>query len=657
MKKKTTTGGLSLFAFLLVLTMFVQVAQAQQEVRNLDLMAIEHWYDDIANRSLERFFPKDRFLVSVRAELRQVEGFAPGAGQPSEVAGSDGGNLTFSIQNRLPGLPALGRSPQRSNTPNTTRQPGSEPAAASVTDLARVRVSVWLDETLTEGDVQWAEEVLESMLKLNSSRGDQIAVTRRSLSAWEPPVASRNEGQTRFESEVLDTDETRLAQSPNFWSRLDAFREELRVRSGLPIENWMILAVAGFLFTLFAGLIWWLISRRKKADKMADSPDRRANLPDRPLAPSVAPSSTPSDNGHDARFSMGRVIASDIDNRVEAIQFLLQMFMQFPEEMARMVDQWITSDPVYGGERAAILVANVDRKMLNRIKPYLSQQAYTELSRRMQEVQQQSRFAVEMLESCAKDIQKRLYEDEGRLRLHILQYFDFLYHVEDDILMQLIRQQRPEVGAFILYHLPYNRVSDIMKQLPAQTAQSILLQLPKVRLSLHERFETMATHLFDATRFLGEQSSFSESDVLQTLQIIENLDESLVQDYLLRFEQEDVAFAGQLRRHLILPESLSEVDPDLLTEGARSFPLQRMAIMFSLMDAVLKEMVLSVYSSREKIILLNESMLAQRIPQDVKLRERDAFVRLLRELRHRKTMLISNRRHLPAPSPSKGSIM
>lgn len=655
MKKKTTTGCLSIFAFLLVLTMFVQVAQARQEVRNLDLMAIEHWYDDIANRSLERFFPKDRFLVSVRAELRQVEGLTPGAGQPSEVAGSDGGNLTFSIQNRLPGLPALGRSPQRSNTPNTNRQSGSESGAASVTDLARVRVSVWLDETLTEGDVQWAEEVLESMLKLNSSRGDQIAVTRRSLSAWEPPVASRNEEETF--AERSDADETRLAQSPDFWSRLDTFRDELRARSGLPIENWMILAVAGFLFTLFAGLIWWLISRRKKADKMADSLDRRANLPDRPLAPSLAPSADPSDNGHDARFSMGRVIASDIDNRVEAIQFLLQMFMQFPEEMARMVDQWITSDPVYGGERAAILVANVDRKMLNRIKPYLSQQAYTELSRRMQEVQQQSRFAVEMLESCAKDIQKRLYEDEGRLRLHILQYFDFLYHVDDDILMQLIRQQRPEVGAFILYHLPYTRVSDIMKQLPAQTAQSILLQLPKVRSSLHERFEALATHLFDAARFLGEQSSFSESDVLQTVQIIENLDEALVQEYIQRFEQEDAAFAGQLRHYLILPESLSEVDPDLLTEGARAFPLQRMAILFSLMDAALKELVLSVYSSREKMVLLNEAMLAQRTPQDIVRRERDAFVRLLRELRHRKATLNGNRRQLPARSASKGRIL
>jgi flagellar motor switch protein FliG len=589
--------------------------RAQNSISNLDVALTEQRFDAIANEALARFFDPGTYRVSVRLVL-------DGA-LVTQSLRADSASGTAATADRLPALPFYQRGVEseirRPQTPATIEPKTQTQSQVTIRSMS---VSLWLSDRLDAGQAEFARRVVTEALKIDAERGDRLSVQRESM-----PVR-----------------QTAEASSPSapFSAKTDSVSTTTTVNAGTDSDRLLWIVLLGLVLVVAAYFIWR--NRIKKAsvtatEAVVDETDFAIPaLPAAPMMPQAsAASASNAPLAGDPQFNVGRVTLSHLDNRIDAMEFLLHVFMIHAEEISRLMESWITTDSIAGTERVVNVLLLVDPKFLNAFKPYMSAGVYKQIERTMAVKAEMgvNKNAIDVLETMAQDVKKRFRVENGTVRLIALQQFDFVNHIEDSVLRRLLEAQSAETCALVLYHLDSQRASAILSTLPRELVEETLLLIPLVRGMEFAVYDRIAKQVFDAYHEWMRSQSLVVKGLMQTVFILESLAEELRVPYLETMSVVDPLWSAKIRTNLITEETLDSVSDELLRPAVLNVNIDRLSILASVVSEELSERMISIRTPREQSRLRQILTDAGSIQESVRRRELNDFLTLLREERTR----------------------
>jgi hypothetical protein len=530
---------------------------------------------------------------------------------------------------RLPALPFYQRGVE-SEIRRPEAAPSSEPATQTRDQviIRSMTVSLWLSDQLEPGEADFARRVVNEALKIDNARGDQLLVRREFM-----PVRRTEPGEPAQSVALGD-------------SSLAAATRAVASES----NNTLWYMLAGLTLLAIPLLIWRY--RIKKAKMLQTDPEidemefkgKAMPLPPVPAGGANASAAAPAPVlGGDPQFNVGRVTLSHLDNRIDAMEFLLHVFMIHTEEIARLMESWIQTDSIAGTERVVNVLLLVDPKFLNAFKPYMSAGVYQQIERTMVVKSEMgvSKNAIDVLETMAQDVKKRFRVENGTVRLIALQQFDFVNHIEDKVLMMLLEKQSAETCALVLYHLDSARASVILSTLTRELAEETLLLIPLVRGMEFAVYDRIAKQVFDSYHEWMRSQSLVTKGLQQTVFILESLTEEFRVPYLDTMAVVDPVWSAKVRQHLITDENLESVSDELLRPVVIRMNLDRLAILLAVVDEDFADRLIGFRTPREQTRLAQTRLAPDSIPDAVRRRELADLAIALRAERAQSTDMIS----------------
>jgi flagellar motor switch protein FliG len=617
----------------------------QQPLSNLEVTLIEQHFDAIVHDALGKHFDAGTILVAVRLQLVQQNTPAP-ARQPAQQT-SPAATQTPGTPLAVDGLPGLPGALRR-NEPG-----GVQPVVGMVSpslgvenlrvsslprgEIRRMTIQVWADASLNDDQVRFAEQVIRAALKTEPNRGDQIVMNRISMPRVQRLAAdNRSAGSPpRFSDiPVSGGGITGVDQEP---VGLLAQRHSIPQRTRLVLIT-TLLVLAGI------GLATWIILRIRKqrnagvpgiSDPQLSYPQNGQNFGRGGPAPVSAVNGSNSVANGFSRFEVGRVVPSASDNRIGSVQLVLHTSMRFPEEFGRMLEYWVTEDGVSGAERAATILRQVDVKLLFTFRNVMSESAFESVQRAlgMPSTSISNRIAGEMLEVLANDIRKRLRTENGTTTLHCLHHFDFLKTLDADVLLAVSLQLHVRQTAALLYHLPPGLQTELIRQLPDDLAGEVIGELPGIRNMTLAEYQNTADTLFEVYRSVSSVKTYSETDLRQSVRIVEALGEEAQQGYLTRVQEQTSELAEALRQELIVDSNLEQVPDAWLAGAVRQMNAGDLSMAVCDGSAEFIDRVLSVRPAREREFILADIEASRNMDAAVRSRYRRSLISLLRAQR------------------------
>jgi hypothetical protein len=603
--------------FLLMMAIWLSAGSlsAQTSISNLDVALTEQRFDAIANEALSRFFDPGTYRVSVRLVM---DGSLVSRPVTTEGAGESASGAT----DRLPALPFYQRGVE-----SEIRRPEAAPSSETATqtrDQVTIRsmtVLLWLSDQLETGEADFARRVVNEALKIDIARGDQLVVRREFMPIRRTEAEA---GEPTRSVALRDTTQTTTSLSTSTES-----------------NNAIWYALGALALLMIPFLIWRY--RIKKANVIQSKPEidemdfTAAAMPFPPVPAgnaAVAPAPAPAMGG-DPQFNVGRVTLSHLDNRIDAMEFLLHVFMIHAEEIARLMESWIQTDSIAGTERVVNVLLLVDPKFLHAFKPYMSTGVYQQIERTMVVKSEMgvTKNAIDVLETMAQDVKKRFRVENGSVRLIALQQFDFVNHIEDRVLRMLLEKQNAESCALVLYHLDSARASALLSLFPRELAEETLLLIPLVRGMEFSVYNRIAKEVFDAYHEWMRSQSLVTKGLMQTVFILESLAEEFRVPYLDTMSVVDPVWSAKVRQHLITDDNLESVSDELLRPAVTGLNLDRMSILLAVSSEDFAERMISFRTPREQMRLNQSRLSADVIPEAVRRRELTELAALLRQER------------------------
>lgn len=606
----------TVFSLLMGLVLWAGSVQAQNSISNLDVAFTEQRFDAIANEALSRFFDPGTYRVSVRMVLdgQLITRTEAADSESAQAAASD----------RLPALPFYQRGVEseiRRPDASTITEPRSQ--TQSQVTIRSMAASLWLSDQLDDAQAEFARRVVSEALKIDTDRGDQLIVRLEAM-----PVRLTVPGQVGQGTSTSGS----------------AFSDTLRSSASVTAQSesgYAIWFALGALTLLAIPLLIWRY-RIKKAKILQTDPEidemefKASTIPMSAMPFGNAPSAAPAQpQAGDPQFNVGRVTLSHLDNRIDSMEFLLHVFMVHAEEIARLMESWISTDSIAGTERVVNVLLLVDPKFMNAFKPYISPGVYQQIERTMAVKSEMgvNKNAIDVLETMAQDVKKRFRMENGTVRLLALQQFDFVNHIEDKVLMMLLDKQMAETCALVLYHLDSKRASAILSTLTRELAEETLLLIPLVRGMEFDVYNRIAKQVFGAYHEWMRSQSLLTKGLQQTVFILESLTDEFRIPYLDTMSVVDPVWSAKIRKFLITNESLESISDDLLKPVVLKVNLDQLAILVAVSSEELAERMISFRNPREQARLAQIRLEASSIPEPVRRRELGDFVAMLRHER------------------------
>jgi hypothetical protein len=628
---------------LMVMVLLSMLPKAQaSDIRELDVIILEQQFDGIIAQSLAKYFETDLFLVAVRIEMKSwgtPKNDTNPAGTVVEEQSADTPRRTLQ---QLPGLPIGNRTRPRMRPAQPTAQTGENPSNTEQTttetppqpnifDVQRIMVQIVADTSLSAADLDFMLRVAQMALKFNAARGDVVDIVQL-------PIPIRMQRQTQ-NAVVRQDQETANGpgRTPEWsWSTIlnDLWNQN-------PVQ-FILLSLLALTVVIF---ISYLLLRSRKRN--IATPETGSMLPEMPSYPRLQP---PVSNNELAQKSstinVGKVISSDIDNRVGAVQYLLNIFLSFPDEVGRLFDFWIIQDSIYGAEKTVAILQQVDPKFLPVFRKYMSEDNFEQISRLMysRTLSTPNRSAIDMIQTLANDIHKRIRFEDGTAHLAILQNFDFLMHLDRDTLATLLTSQSDETIALVFNQIGSRRTLELIPVMDAMQVQQVVPHMARVREMDYSTFEHIADNLFKIYRDQFQLKSFNSQDIAQTVHILEMLPIDQQNMYLIGITDEDADFARAIKMHLINAASMSSLPEHLLDSVIDTMNIQELALaMAHAKDTLPQEFttrLIRFRNDREQRLIFEIMQSAQDYPEYIR---SQAFDNLIFRLRKKRNETIFNK--------------
>ena len=552
----------------------------------MQVINLEQQISETVSRALNQHIEPEHYLLHVSVEVStryyQQEMTVPAVQEEP-----------MDVDERFPGLPFV--PPELRRELELVRQQGDgtvETREVHVPEIDRFHIILWADTNLTETEMDLMRQVVGAKVALDPDRGDTFELIRQ-------PFPDRAGPEAAAESD------------PYFY----------------------LLLTALILFALLIGLLSWYFRFFIKRQKPGQAGETK------PMASgdTAAPAFSYIDQGT-RQVMLQEGNGPQVDSNMSSKEYVMQVILQYPEEIGRLFTWWHENDKEEGLQRAALILQSIDPKLLGVLRNSMSRVVFQKLEELMQTpLPRSSEKKEELLQQFAEQLRMRRQQSDGKTGFSVLPSFDFVHYTSDEKLVEILRSETDRVKALVISHLPDDRKGALLEEFGLEEAARILFCLPQVRNFPFSEYERIASKMFEQTHHLsGSDMSISERDVAQIVEVIESLPVSDQEKYIRQLDHIVSDLADVVRERVITMERISELDDDMIEEAVDSLSREDLAAVLVGTDEAMRTRLLRFRPRREEKLIreeIEEQVFLSREEIDA---SRARLLDKLREIRDRK---------------------
>lgn len=579
-----------------------------------------------------RYLKPSLFSISAQIEGRMIIGATPIAGttsapktvrgRPNENSGED---KTVEMLPALPFFSSRLRAPVEVENPEV-KEPSDKPTAAGGTALVtgpqidKIRVIFVLDTAITAESANFYKGLIQSALRLDPNRGDEIIVSNAAFPRSEE-LAATNGPPVNVNAQIQP--------DPRQNQELQSFLQQLA--RDLTLQILVALAVIGLL--IFIGLVWRGRNKSELSVKGRDARNLGQQLTDATGGQQLTeggngmmmnPMMQMQMGGGTMRMQTEMVVQQDFQQQeLNNTDPLMNWLVNDKENLAFAFERWIREMGTKGINKIILLLYPYGHSFFEMITEQLSPESAVQL---------EAAWYDWMPEESEPGVRQRAMDELVLAMRNQRQFghFPFIIHLKDKEIVDLLRDEEPLESLMVLNGLNSMRKSNLMAMLGSEKTALILASFPELSDKRFGDYADLSSRLFTKLKDVRERAKRNEKAyeaVLitidqQTLEqqeiMVENLSDSNPEMY---------AF---IRERITLWRDVLEMPDEVLRDALTGLDSQAMAALIG-KDEAFEQKILPMRPVREQALVRDLIGQAAFTPEETE-KERRKFLNLCRQL-------------------------
>jgi flagellar motor switch protein FliG len=504
------------------------------------------------------YYPETKFVINAKVQLRKVE--------PKKVLPKLPDALLSKDLTNLPGLPYLPQDlaeakPESQDHLSLLRQVNEKRY-----DVAQIRVTVLVDNSLSEGDWSFIRRFVGLTANLDGARGDQVRIEGMDF----PVKASFFPPKEEEPAEVEATPQP-VTQPPT---------QQETTNKWFPY--YFAAGLAIFLLVLF------LLGQRNIVKHLqprvkAPAPTPKENLAEKPKEVKLP---APPTNGNGA--------VAEANHSEELKARCIDVIVGMPGATAKVLNQWIAERGESGVRQAAIVIGSISKSLLDLVEPYLGLENAAAMQKYLGElpsaqIEKESPALLREFEVAMRQQLLREKYDNGNSALSFLQQMD------DDQLFHLLKPLKTGVMAIVLAQLRTERAANFLSKMDSTERKNVLAAMANIERIPSDVYQHIAKQLSTRANELKTMRHIRANGVDAMVSVLEQLDEATQEETLSYLQTQNLALSEKVNRQFMTFQQLLASSRDKLREVAIEVDRETLAkSLVTLDDATVESIIQSL---------------------------------------------------------------
>lgn len=576
-----------------------------------------------------RYLKPSLFSISVQIEGRMISGAtpvvgntsAPGAvrGKPSDASGED---KTVEMLPALPFFSSRLRAPVEVENPEV-KQPSDKPVAAGGSALVtgpqidKIRVIFVLDTAITPESANFYKGLIQSALRLDPKRGDEIITSNAVFPRSEELAA------TQGPPVVVNA---QIQPDPNQNVQMQTFLQQLT--RDLTLQVLIALAVLGLL--IFIGLVW----RGRNKSELTMKGNSARNLGNevnqggggqQMMGDGGGMMMNPMMNmGGTMRMQTEMVMQQDFQQQeLNNSDPLMNWLVNDKENLAFAFERWIREMGAKGISKIIMLLYPYGHSFFEMIAEQLAPESAVQLEAAWHDWLPEEQDAG----SRQRAMDELVLAMKNQRQFG---HFPFIIHLKDKEIVDLLRDEEPLESLMVLNGLNSTRKSNLMSMLGGEKTALILASFPDLSDKRFSDYADLSSRLFTKLKDVRERTMRNEKAYEAVLATIEQ--QSMDQQELMveNLRDSNPEMYAYVRERIMLWQDVMELPEEILRDCLTGLDSEAMAALIG-RDEPFEKKILPLRPLREQALV--RDLIGQgNFTADDSEKERRKFLNLCRQL-------------------------
>ncbi len=533
-------------------------------------------FEIVIRQELSKFFSPSTFLVDINMLKGNVEVIKPVLGNKKNK----------SIQ-RLPGMPVLPKGYQDTESDTTKNY------TYSIEEVEYLYVNIIVDTTYANTDIDFISSLVRSIIPIDETKGDVVKIKRSVFPKSKEDlflggVGANTRPTPQFPSFIPEVKTEKAPEEPKVQEKAKADNTLLFV--------FVILLVLCFIIIVF---VTYLLYRKSK------EPDKKVAKDD---DPKVLPSSNgqelsvlyPKNNGSDGGGSNYQT--EDIINYEFNRQHVITSVISNPKEVAGMIEAWMMTNPEEGRVRAANALSAVNPKLLNFLRPFLSENVYSELNQAVSNPQLKSHNdKYQEARDFSKELLSLNAEPDRNEDL-----FEFLNQITDSQIIHMLKEEDDNLSAILLAQLESKRTKNVLGMIEINRRSSILMKMSKIDFISSSIYREVATYFSKKAIDVKGMKNVAFDGLQSILDILDQMPDEDQDQLISSIASQDLDLANNIKQQFVGFKNVVYLTDLQLEMALRDIDTNTIVNALTGLSAHVQTKVISQRAPREQSLIKSE---------------------------------------------------
>ena len=479
-------------------------------------------FEIVIRQELTKFFSPSTFLVDINMLKGNVEVIKPVAA-----------NRKKKTLQRLPGMPVLPKGYQDTETDT------SKNYTYSIEEVDYLYISIIVDTTYANTDIDFINSLVRSIIPIDETKGDVVKIKRSVFPKDKEDLFAGGAGAN-----------TRPVQQPNYLPeprpQEPVQREEKQEPLKAETDNTLLYVFVILLILCLVIIVFvtYLLYRKSKDPEKKNKEEDPKLLNGQNGNGQELSVIYPNGNGPDGASSYQ---TEDIINYEFNRQHVITSVISNPKEVAGMIEAWMLTNPEEGRARAANALSAVNPKLLNFLRPFMAENAYSELNQAVSNHQLKSHNdKYQEARDFSKELLSLNAEPDRNEDL-----FEFLNQITDSQIIHMLKEEDDNLSAILLAQLDSKRTKNVLGMIEINRRSSILMKMSKIDFISSSIYREVATYFSKKAIDVKGMKNVAFDGLQSILDILDQMQDEDQDQLISSIASQDLELANNIKQQFV----------------------------------------------------------------------------------------------------------
>jgi flagellar motor switch protein FliG len=533
-------------------------------------------FEIVIRQELTKFFSPSTFLVDINMLQGNVEVIKPVSAPKRKM----------SLQ-RLPGMPVLPKGYQENESDSTKNY------TYSIEEVEYLYVSIIVDTTYSNTDLDFINSLVRSVIPIDETKGDVVKIRRSIFPKEKDDLFAGGAGAN-----------TRPSQEPAFvpQQREQAPVNEEKASTSEPqkadntlLYVFVILLILCLIIIVFVTYLLYRKGKDPSKKTLAEEDAKLLNGPNNNGQELSVIYPNGSDGGSNYQ-------TEDIINYEFNRQHVITSVISNPKEVAGMIEAWMLTNPEEGRLRAANALSAVNPKLLNFLRPFMTETVYHELNQAVSNHQLKSHNdKYQEARDFSKELLSLNAEPDRNEDL-----FEFLNQITDSQIIHMLKEEDDNLSAILLAQLESKRSKNVLSMIEINRRSSIIMKMSKIDFISSSIYREVATYFSKKAIEVKGMKNVAFDGLQSILDILDQMQDEDQDQLISSIASQDLDLANNIKQQFVGFKNVVYLTDLQLETALRDIDTNTLVQALTGLSSHVQNKVISQRAPREQSLIKSE---------------------------------------------------